>query len=250
VTNERIRACGARSGPLQGAKSSWEIVEDAEVWRLLTSMYLHSGLLHVATNMLGLMGYGWRLERDFGALKVAAVWLISGTFAMMSSAAMLPMEITVGASGATCGLLGCSCGELILNWAHYHLQLRIGLVLLLGIGLNLVVGLSPFVDNVCHLAGLCMGFLLGFTLFTRRRWREDLMACGPREGESSVILEPKKAWQWVLIFGSIPMIVGLYLAAMGLLFTGVEVAALCPNCYAINCVDTLIWNCTGQDSAW
>ena len=82
MTNERIRACGARSGPLQGAKSSWEIVEDAEVWRLLTSMYLHSGLLHVATNMLGLMGYGWRLERDFGALKVAAVWLISGTFAM------------------------------------------------------------------------------------------------------------------------------------------------------------------------
>lgn len=30
-------------------------------------------------------------------------------------------------------------------------------------------------------------------------------------------------------------------AAMGLLFTGVEVAALCPNCYAINCVDTLFW---------
>jgi membrane associated rhomboid family serine protease len=75
-----------RSAPLQGAKSSWEIVEDAEVWRLLTSMYLHSGLLHVAANMLGLMGYGWRLERDFGALKVAAVWLISGTFAMCVNA--------------------------------------------------------------------------------------------------------------------------------------------------------------------
>ena len=67
-----------------------------------------------------------------------------------------------------------------------------------------------------------MGFLLGFTLFTRRRWREDLMACGPREGESSVILEPKKAWQWVLIFGSIPMIVGLYLAGAFLATTSPE----------------------------
>jgi hypothetical protein len=191
----------------------------------------------------------------------------------MSSAAILPKEITVGASGATCGLLGSSLAELILNWGHYHLQLRIGLVLLLGIGLNVIVGLSPFVDNVCHLAGLCMGFLLGFTLFTRRRFREDLMACGPREGQSSVILEPKKGWQWVLIFGSIPTIVGLYLAgedasdttrrkqpsrsmrtvvtdgryggcggaAMGLLFTRVEMSALCPNCYAINCVNTLFW---------
>jgi membrane associated rhomboid family serine protease len=254
-------------------------VEDAEIWRLFTSMYLHSGMLHVAINMLGLMVWGWRLERDFGSPKVAAVWLISGTFAMcasclvhppalrsmkerslgfrshsqplrrvwlvngdrMSSAAMLPREITVGASGATCGLLGCSLAELIHNWGNYHSQLNQVMVLLLGIAMNVLVGLSPYVDNVCHISGLTKGKLLGFTLFTRRRFSREEMACGPKEGESSVILEPKRRWQWVLIFSSIPLITLLYLIAMGILFTEVDVSALCPNCYAINCVDTLFW---------
>lgn len=58
------------------------MVNNAEIWRLVSAMYLHAGVVHVVLNMMSVVAQATRLEQDFGAPRVAAVWIISGTFSM------------------------------------------------------------------------------------------------------------------------------------------------------------------------
>jgi hypothetical protein len=56
------------------------------------------------------------LERDHGHVKVVVLFLLTGVFSMVSSAIFLPHQLTVGASGAAMGMLGCQWANLIMNW--------------------------------------------------------------------------------------------------------------------------------------
>eukprot|EP00854_Cymbomonas_tetramitiformis_P022235 gene22235-26813_t len=98
-----------------GAKDTPKIL-DLELWRFISAVYLHAGVLHLLGNMVGLLVYGVQLERSFGGLRLAVVWFVSGFFSMLCSAVFLPNIVSVGASGAVCGLMGCSLGEVMLNW--------------------------------------------------------------------------------------------------------------------------------------
>jgi rhomboid protease GluP len=85
------------------------VIGDGEVWRLMTSLFLHAGILHIAFNMSWLRSIGPLLEEEFGAFRFACLYLGSG---LVGSLACLAFnEGALGASGAVFGLIGA-------GWAH------------------------------------------------------------------------------------------------------------------------------------
>lgn len=97
-----------------GAKVT-SLVQAGDYWRLVTPMWLHAGLIHLAANMNMLIRMGWPFERAIGTPRFVLIYLISGVFSMVFSSIFKPTSVTVGASGALFGILGALMGELFIN---------------------------------------------------------------------------------------------------------------------------------------
>jgi membrane associated rhomboid family serine protease len=79
---------------------------NGEWWRLVTSTFVHAGLLHFLINVTGLAQVGMLLERLLGRLPVAAVYVIAGMFASLDNVSSSPIAVSVGATGAVLGVYG------------------------------------------------------------------------------------------------------------------------------------------------
>jgi len=139
------------------------IAQGHQYWRLITAMFLHAGLLHIALNMYALYLFGYLIENAFGAGRFLAIYFIAGFLASVTSFAFGPIgEVGVGASGAIFGLLGA--------WVAYNYrrrssalaaaQLQWALIL---IALNTVLAVSfRAIDWRAHLGGLVAGVAAGW----------------------------------------------------------------------------------------
>lgn len=141
---------------------------DDEPWRLLTSMFLHVGLLHLALNMYMLFAFGAMAERRFGHVRMLLVYLLSGLAGSIASALWhadpFNQVVAAGASGALMGLTGAYLADwLVASWHNDpHEDVKIGGPLVQTIVINLVIGTAiPGIDNACHVGGLVGGFLVG-----------------------------------------------------------------------------------------
>jgi rhomboid protease GluP len=142
-----------------GAKINSAIAA-GEIWRLLSPVFIHIGLLHFFVNMYSLYAIGPAVERFFGSQRTLVFYLLSGIGGVVMSMAFSPNP-SVGASGAIFGLLG-ALGMFL--FAHRHtfgraatFQFRQIVVVAL---LNLGLGLVPGIDNWGHLGGLITGVAL------------------------------------------------------------------------------------------
>jgi membrane associated rhomboid family serine protease len=82
------------------------LVAEGEWYRLITSGFLHAGLLHLAMNMYLLYLLGSALEPAFGRARFAAVYSTSLLCGSLGVMLLDPNALTVGASGAVFGLMG------------------------------------------------------------------------------------------------------------------------------------------------
>lgn len=85
-----------------------------QVWRFVTSIFLHHDLLHLALNLWSLLSVGVLVERIFDRKKMLLIYLVSGVVSMMIShvwyvevRGQLTM-VSGGASGAVCGMIGAA----------------------------------------------------------------------------------------------------------------------------------------------
>jgi len=139
-------------------------------WRLLTYMFLHGGLMHIAFNMWCLWDLGRLCESLYGRWTFGAVYLITGISGGLASVAWHPMIPSVGASGAIFGLVGALIASLYLgefSLPSYVIQANLKSLLFFA-GFNILLGISPIgdlfgihVDNACHVGGLASGLVLG-----------------------------------------------------------------------------------------
>ena len=93
----------------QALVRSWGLVPAAFSWgTVLTSMFLHGGLLHFGGNMLYLWIFGDNVEDRMGHGRFLAFYLLCGTVAALAQTAMVPDSAVpmVGASGAIAGVMG------------------------------------------------------------------------------------------------------------------------------------------------
>jgi membrane associated rhomboid family serine protease len=145
-----------------GGLQPLEIALHGEYYRLVTAMFLHGGLLHVALNMYVLWLLGSMIEPAIGSGKFTAVYFVSGLTASATSYWLgAANQVGVGASGAIFGLLGAW-----LAYSYRRRQTAWGAAqfrwALMWIGINFVLGLSvPGVDNFAHLGGLVGGVAAG-----------------------------------------------------------------------------------------
>ena len=81
----------------------------AATWlTVLTSMFMHGGLLHLGGNMLFLWIFGNNIEDSMGRLRFVLFYLLGGVAALAAQTAFAPDAAvpTVGASGAVAAVLG------------------------------------------------------------------------------------------------------------------------------------------------
>jgi membrane associated rhomboid family serine protease len=97
-----------------GAKRTDLIVVEGEWYRLFTPIFLHSGVIHLLFNMVGLWNVGVATEREFGWIKTGIIFFVSGFFGVVMSAIFVPLAVGVGASGAIFGLCKCLVVALVL----------------------------------------------------------------------------------------------------------------------------------------
>ncbi len=164
-------------GPIAGSLIT-VCVADGQPWRLVTSIFLHSGVTHLLLNMLSLYFLGSFAEASFGRGRFFAMYGLSGIagglaylyWSVFTGAFAQP---AVGASGAIFGLLGGVFGYTIRRGTFSARDPVIGQLLLLT-GINLFLGFSiPNVSNAAHLGGLAGGLVYGFllapTVFSQKR---------------------------------------------------------------------------------
>ncbi len=133
-------------------------------WRLLTYMFLHGSVLHIAFNMWCLWELGQLCESLYGRWTFAGIYLITGIAGGVGSLAWNPGVWSVGASGAIFGLAGALIasfylGEFSLPKMAIQATLK---SLVFFVGFNVLFGsMFPGIDNACHAGGLLSGLILG-----------------------------------------------------------------------------------------
>ena len=137
-------------------------VRNGEVYRLLTSTFMHASILHLVFNMYALSIIGKQVETFLGKSKFLLVYLFSGLTGSLLSCA-ITNSYSLGASGAIFGLMGS------LLYFGYHYRLYLGSVLLGQIVpvivINLVIGyITPSIDNAAHIGGLVGGLFISMAL--------------------------------------------------------------------------------------
>ncbi|MCI8342567.1 MAG: rhomboid family intramembrane serine protease [Firmicutes bacterium] len=128
-----------------------------EVYRLVTSMFFHSGLMHVAYNCLSIYIFGRSCEKHVGKAGCAAVYFLSGIFGGLASC-FFTKGISVGASGGVFGMIGA-----LLAYDSERKKDIDGLgyfTILMFSVFGILIGFSQNnVDNAAHIAGMAMGYL-------------------------------------------------------------------------------------------
>lgn len=140
-----------------GAKYNPSILVDGEWWRIVSSMFLHIGILHLFMNLVAVYYLGTLVERIFGSFRFLIIYMLAGIGGGLASFAF-SMSISAGASGALFGLFGA-----LIFFGLIYKRLffeTIGVNLLILIVINLVFGfIAPQIDNAAHLGGLIFGFI-------------------------------------------------------------------------------------------
>jgi rhomboid protease GluP len=156
-TAESVLKWGADYGPLT-LHGQW--------WRMLTSTFLHFGIIHLLFNMFVLFNIGLFLESLAGRVPFVVLYLVCGIGGSAASLAWHPSIVSAGASGAIFGLYGALLGFLLrhrgsISAESLASQRKAALTF---VGYNLLYGLRPGVDMAAHLGGLATGFALGLFL--------------------------------------------------------------------------------------
>lgn len=147
-----------------GAKADFRIV-DGQLFRLLTPMFLHANLAHIAFNSLALYIIGNQVERFFGAKKMLTIYFVSGLVGTMGSF-ISNDYVAVGASAGIFGLMATHLYLFLFNRDGYRRYFGNDFLVL--IGLNVVYGvINTSVDNAAHLFGLIGGLMVCFLIFRR-----------------------------------------------------------------------------------
>jgi rhomboid protease GluP len=148
-----------------GLSVPYSIFIQHEWFRLITAMFLHSGLIHIGFNMMSLMQLGPALEELYGSGRYFFLYVLTGAFGFLISASF--GHVSLGASGALLGLVGAMLAVTTKRGGAFMRDLRARLIS--SVVILFMLGFSGLgLDNTAHFAGLASGFALG-KLFADRQ---------------------------------------------------------------------------------
>ena len=156
-----------------GALEPISILGLGQYWRLLTTLFLHYGAVHLLVNTYALFMLGPRLETTLGTPRFFAAYLLAGAGSSVAVVLCWRLGLTradllVGASGAVMGIVGVWAGVLL---GHRHMPIarrqliNIGIIVAVQSAFDLYF---PQVSMAAHLGGLITGFVIGLVLKPKR----------------------------------------------------------------------------------
>jgi membrane associated rhomboid family serine protease len=141
---------------------------NGEWWRLLTSPFVHAGLVQLVTCLIAVLSLGLVLERIVGSVAMLCVYSIAGLFAGLAVVSAYPMEVSAGASGSVAGLYGLAGATAIWGLSQQPaLRVPWGVLKWLLIVAFIFFGhgaLSGIVTIEAELTGFAVGALCGIVL--------------------------------------------------------------------------------------
>ncbi len=172
-----IWAHGALFGPALTSHNPYPVYTGTDqYWRIVTSGFMHDGLLHIAINMLSLYFVGAVLEPAIGRVNFLAIYVTSLLAGAFGALLFTPLSPTVGASAAIFGIFGAlivvARARGIPIW-----QSGLGIILIL----NLVFSVSfKGISIGGHIGGLVAGLITGWLVveFAERRRMERVALTG------------------------------------------------------------------------
>jgi membrane associated rhomboid family serine protease len=134
-------------------------------WRIVTTLFTHASLIHIAFNMFSLFILGRQIEPMIGRARFALLFLLSGIGGSVGVLLFAPEIAVVGASGAIFGMFG----------AYFVIARHLGAnatQLIIVIAINLGIGfIVPGIAWQAHVGGLIIGALVGL-VYVRTRSRK------------------------------------------------------------------------------
>ncbi len=140
----------------------WPPAMAEEPWRLVTAVFLHAGLWHLAFNLLAIATIGPRIEELYGRTTTLGLFVVTGVLANLGALQVGRLAVGIGASGGLMGLIGVAVGyghragrgrghalrDDMLKWSAY----------------TILFGFAVGADNWAHLFGLLAGAAFGFAV--------------------------------------------------------------------------------------
>ncbi|MDB4955222.1 MAG: Rhomboid family protein [Myxococcales bacterium] len=138
----------------------WAPSMSAEPWRLVTAVFLHAGIWHLAFNLIAIASIGPRIEELYGRWTMLFLFIATGVLANIGSGQMVHYGVGIGASGGVMGLIGVAMGygQRAKTWSGRNLRDD----MLKWSGYTIVFGFAIGADNWAHLFGVISGAVFGF----------------------------------------------------------------------------------------
>lgn len=139
------------------------LIIQGQLWRLITPILVHGSITHIGFNMYALYIFGRNLEYQYGHGRFLVLYLLGG-FAGNVVSFVMSNNPSIGASTAIFGLLSAQGVFIYRNRRFFGNRARgILMNILFILVINLVLGLSPMIDNWGHLGGLIGGLVFAWT---------------------------------------------------------------------------------------
>ncbi|GGL99902.1 rhomboid family intramembrane serine protease [Streptomyces fumigatiscleroticus] len=153
---------------------STEGVAEGEWYRLVTSVFTHEAVWHVAFNMLSLWWLGGPLEAVLGRVRYLALYLCSGLAGSALTYLLAPSpSASLGASGAVFGLFGATA--VLVRRLNQDMR---PILALLAINLIITFGWKDEIAWQAHIGGLVAGIVIGYAMVHAPRRRRALIQYG------------------------------------------------------------------------
>ncbi len=149
-----------------GAQYTPLIREGHQYYRMLLSMFLHFGFMHILFNMYALYNIGPTIERIFGSGRFLVIYLGAGICGNLLTYFLEThtenYRISAGASGAVFGLMGAYLVLALLPRLREYFSLT---NILINIGINVLYGLrNRSINMAAHLGGLIGGAVVSYII--------------------------------------------------------------------------------------
>jgi len=148
-----------------------DAVYSGQVWRYVSAVFLHGGIVHLLYNLFALLLFGMILEKLVGSRRFLAVFFVSGIVANVIAVNFYSSSL--GASGAIYGILGMIAivRPFMMVWA-FGLIMPMFIAVILWIAgdfLRIMSLIDPGnTGSIAHLSGVVVGILFGLFLGPER----------------------------------------------------------------------------------
>ncbi len=142
-------------------------IRDGEVWRLLTPMFLHFGVLHLLFNMMWMWRLGPQVESNHGSLLMVVLVVVSEVIGNLAQYAVTGPAFG-GMSGVVYALFGFVWMQAQYSRTHRYALSDVDAVLMMGWFVLCATGFLGPIANLGHAGGLVVGLLFGLPAYVRQ----------------------------------------------------------------------------------